>query len=77
MKPTRLRWLAPGRVKSRNKRPNKTMLKAAQSHNEASAVALRFASKIEGALMQRSNMRIDICALGEAVEYCKSPMECD
>lgn len=76
MKPTRLRWLAPGRVKSRSKRPKKAVSKAAQNHDEASAVALRLASKIESALIQRSNIRNNFCALGDAVEYCESPMRC-
>lgn len=70
-KPSRLKWLAPGRVTSRNRRPKETVSDGVRSDYTY--------SKTEGcysAVIPHFRMRTEQCHLAQAAEYCKCPWRC-
>lgn len=72
-KPTRLRWLEPGRVKARPRRLERTPLNENESdYNEtttrAAAELARMANYVVGLPLE---IKTKACALVQAAEYCK------
>lgn len=68
VKPTRLRWVAPGKVVSRGRRRN-----AASPSENRSKEQRRIAQPAswKSAFTLRFELDTDICALPQAVKYCE------
>ncbi|KAF2471146.1 C6 zinc finger domain-containing protein [Lindgomyces ingoldianus] len=72
-KPARLRWLAPGRVKSRNRRLKETPSnKIENSHDEMTTRAMAELSRwTDDLVIPRFEINTETCDLVQAAEYCK------
>lgn len=75
VKPIRLKWLAPGNVKSRSRRMNRTLSTSAKSKENDLAIKettnLAVTATGDHLAISRFEMRTDVWHLPQAAMYCK------
>jgi hypothetical protein len=69
VKPTRLRWLEPGKVASRSSKANKAVTYGSKGQGGSQEAASL--SQSEKLAISRFMMQTDFCVFSQTVQYCK------